>query len=183
VQDGTIARRYARALIAVADEKNAIEKVEADLTGVVEAMAQSQALSQVFGNPAFKEDERLALVEKLATELKMDGVTTTALKLFVAKDRMKYLSGIVEAYRREVDEKVGRVRAEITTAKKLGAADKKAIVAGLEERTGKKVMTTETVDPEVISGIRAQIGGTIFDGTLQTRLTRMRDALVGQGAG
>ena len=66
------------------------------------------------------------------------------------------------------------MRATIHTAKALSASALADIVRGLEKRTGKKIVADVAVDPSVIAGVRAQIGGTVFDATVRARLDRLR---------
>jgi F-type H+-transporting ATPase subunit delta len=94
--------------------------------------------------------------------------------LLVDKDRVPQLPAIADAFRDEVDAQVGRVRATILTAKPLAPQALADVVRGLEKRTGKKVVPDVAVDPSVIAGVRAKIGGLVFDATVRARLDRLR---------
>ncbi|HEY1100387.1 MAG TPA: F0F1 ATP synthase subunit delta, partial [Myxococcota bacterium] len=81
---------------------------------------------------------------------------------------------IALSFRNEVDARIGRVRATIATAKALSPADLAAIVAGLEKKTGKKVVPDVAVDPALIAGVQARVGGLIYDATVKSQLDRLR---------
>ena len=66
------------------------------------------------------------------------------------------------------------MRATIVTAKALETADLSAIIAGLEKKTGKKVVPEVEVDPSVIAGVQARIGGLVYDATVRAQLERLR---------
>ena len=84
------------------------------------------------------------------------------------------MQSIALSFRNEVDARIGRVRATITTAKALPAADLAAIVAGLEKKTGKKVVPEVEIDPLLIAGVQARVGGLIYDASVKAQLERLR---------
>ena len=104
-------------------------------------------------------------------------VTARTLALLVDKDRLGFLTAIADAFRAEVDARTGQVRASITAAKPLDDAEVREVVAALEKRTSKKVLAEVDVDETVISGLKARIGGLVFDGTVRAGLERLRAEL------
>ena len=93
------------------------------------------------------------------------------------KERVPELPVIAAAFRDEVDQRSGRVRATILTAKELSAPALAEIVRGLEKRSGKKVVPEVQVDPTVIAGVQARIGGLVFDATVRSQLERLKQEL------
>lgn len=179
MQEGTVGRRYARALLSSlagesADKLNQVESELSTLAGLLDRRAGHADFRQAMLNPIFNLDQRKAVLRALADSLKLDVVTTRFLALLVDKDRIPQLPAIALAFRDEVDQKVGRVRATIHTSTALSPSALADIVRGLEKRTGKKVIPDVAVDPSVIAGVRAQIGGTVFDATVRARLDRLR---------
>ena len=75
---------------------------------------------------------------------------------------------------------LGRVAVELTTARQLDPAMEKSMVASLEKLTGKKVRLTQVVDPTVLGGARTRIGSVVYDGTLATRLAKLKLLLIGE---
>jgi F-type H+-transporting ATPase subunit delta len=71
----------------------------------------------------------------------------------------------------------GILRARVTSAGELGVKDKKAIGDELEKQTGKKVELTVDVDASLIGGLRTEIGGRLFDGSIKTQLKRIENTL------
>ena len=90
---------------------------------------------------------------------------------------MKYLSQIDQNYRQLADELSGTLRAKVTAAAKLTAAQQQAISAELEKQTGKNVELTIDIDASLIGGLRTEIGGRLFDGSVKTQLKRIEDTL------
>lgn len=179
MQEGTVGRRYARALLSSLESEgeDKLKKVEGELTSLASLLDRREGhgdFRQAMLNPIFNVDQRKAVLKALTDQLKLEAVTARFLSLLVDKDRIPQLPAIATAFRDEVDAKVGRVRATILTAKALSPQALADIVRGLEKRTGKKVIPDVAVDPSVIAGVRAKIGGTVFDATVRARLDALR---------
>jgi F-type H+-transporting ATPase subunit delta len=181
MQDGTIGRRYARALaLALEDDLGAFQKVEGELTGLgalFEQRTGNTDFRQAMLNPSFSPETRQKILAEIGEAHGFHPVTRQLLRLLVEKERIQYLVSIAKAFQSEVDERLGRVRAHITSARVLDDASVKEIVSALEKRTGKKVVPELEVEPEVLGGISARIGGQVFDNTVRAQLERMRAAL------
>ena len=71
----------------------------------------------------------------------------------------------------------GVVAAEVVSAAPLGAAQLKAVKAGLREALGKDPELTARVDPSLLGGLKVKVGSRLFDASLKTRLDQMKFAL------
>jgi F-type H+-transporting ATPase subunit delta len=76
-----------------------------------------------------------------------------------------------------IQAKSGRVTAEITSAQPLDAGQVQQITAALEKLSGKKVTIAKREDPELLGGVVAKIGDTVYDGSLRSQLRNLRDQL------
>lgn len=164
-----IARRYAKALIAAATQAHDLESVESDLNVLSKAYQQPD-LRQFFENPVFQKSERLEFIQKL----ELSERTKRCLELMIERNRTLMLPDLARAYTRELDTKLGRVRARITTAKELTPEQLSHITGALFKRLGKEVIPEVDVSAQVLGGVRAQIGGLVFDNTLQTQFSQLR---------
>jgi F-type H+-transporting ATPase subunit delta len=179
MQEGTVGRRYARALAMALEgaPEDRLTRIEAQLSAVGKALDRrngDQALRQAMFNPSFSPEQRRAVLEQLAKAHGFDDVATSFLLLLVEKERLPQLPAIAHAFRAEVDAKIGRVRATIVTARALDTRDLTEIVAGLEKKTGKRVAPDVEVDPSLIAGVQARIGGFVYDATVRAQLERLR---------
>jgi F-type H+-transporting ATPase subunit delta len=179
MQEGTVGRRYARALVlalegAPAETLAKIEDELSSLAALLDRRTGSPDFRQAMLNPSFSAEQRRKVLDAISDANKLEPIAKTFLALLVEKDRVPQLPSIAWAFRDEVDRKVGRVRATILTAKELSASALADIVRGLEKRTGKKVVPEVEVDPSVIAGVQAKIGGLVFDATVKSQLDRLR---------
>ena len=87
---------------------------------------------------------------------------------------MNALPQIARALRDLVDEKAGRVRARVTSAKPLPALMEGRIRAAIERTTGRSVVMEKREDPALIAGMVTQIGDVVYDGSLAAELAELR---------
>jgi F-type H+-transporting ATPase subunit delta len=98
--------------------------------------------------------------------------------ILVDKHRLKLLDEVIDGYRRLLDDRMGIVRAKVTAARPLNAAEQKELEIKLMERTGKQIRMEVAVDPSLIGGVVAQVGSTIYDGSVRTQLQAFKSRLV-----
>jgi len=168
------ARVYAEALFDIGIETGTIGQVHDDLHAAFDALNGLDADLRTFFNlPQFRRDDKRRIIN-LAFEGKVGRPVLGLLHVLVEKRREPLLDNIVEEFDRYLDQHEGRVRARVTTARKLDDDLLDALRSAIEERTQKSVDLTETVDPEVIGGLRVNVGDRVLDGTLRRSLQDMR---------
>jgi F-type H+-transporting ATPase subunit delta len=99
------------------------------------------------------------------------------LGLLIDRNRLDLLEEIVSTYEALLDEKLGIVKARVTTALELDANQREQIAARLHTLTGKKVRMETVVDPSLIGGLVAQVGSTIYDGSIRQQLQTFKNGL------
>jgi len=67
----------------------------------------------------------------------------------------------------------------VTAAVELSAAQRARLAKILGDAYGRQFQINATVDPEVLGGIRVQVGAEVVDGTVLARLDDARRRLVG----
>ena len=184
-----IARRWARAVISLAQEKNALNDVSADLDALGNLMSTNAELRHALQSPAFSLPQRRAVLTAVldARPAGKDAhaITRVVINLLSDKDRIPYIPLIAEMFRKEADRLMGRVRAEVWSAQPLSAEELAGISKGLEAQAikramGKEVVVKAQVDESLLAGVKAQLGGVVFDGTLKNHLRRIGEELQAQ---
>lgn len=172
---GSAGRRYAQAIFDLAREENKLEQWSNDLTAISQAFSQPQARVYL-ENPKTARDKKSQLVETvLGTR-----VSPQALKLaqlLVQRDRFSYATNILEAYTSMWNNLRGIEVAHVTTAIPVDEGEARQIQTRLAALTGKQVTLDLKVDPDIIGGMVAQVGDTLLDGSIRTRLQNLRKQL------
>jgi F-type H+-transporting ATPase subunit delta len=177
----TSANRYAKALFDVAVQEQAdLVKIERDLTDAAELMATNAELQPAVERAGVPDAARTAVMTQVAAAM---GVAPQVGKLLVllARDRkLNYLKDLAASYRERLLAHQNVVRAEVTSAVPLTADQTGALAASLSAATGKKVELSAGVDPELLGGVVARIGSTVYDGSVRTQLQRLKNELGSQ---
>ena len=114
--DGSLARRYARALIAIGTEEGCIDQLGADLAQFDQVLQLGDgALKRALSNPGVTNGERREVIESVLSKLSLHARVSAFLRLLVDKNRFAAFDGILVAYTEMADEIAGRVRATVTT--------------------------------------------------------------------
>jgi F-type H+-transporting ATPase subunit delta len=77
-----------------------------------------------------------------------------------------------------LDEKVGRVRAEVVLPSEVGKGEIKEIKKGLEKATGKEVVLDVSIDPALLGGVVARVGSIVYDGSIRTQLENIKNNIM-----
>jgi F-type H+-transporting ATPase subunit delta len=177
---GSLARRYARAILDVATAKSATERVGQDIDDLAAAYSASRDLREALTNPVFPTSQRRAVAEALLGRINASPETKNFVLLLLERERIAALPDIARELRAMVDEKLGRVRAVVTSARPLPADHVAQIQANLEKAAGKKVLLEKAEDPSLIGGVVAKLGDIVYDGSVRTQLERMREEIVSE---
>jgi F-type H+-transporting ATPase subunit delta len=172
------AARYARALFDVALKESDPVQIERDLASFVGLMSSNVELHGALTNPAIPVSAKRQIVEALAVRLDAAPPARKLLVLLADRDRLAIVPDLVAVYRERLMEHQRVVRAEVTTAAPLSQERVAQIEQRLAALTGRTVDMKTNVDPTIIGGVVTRIGSTVYDGSIATQLTKLRDRLI-----
>ena len=171
---GSVARRYARALLAIGHDQLKDDAIAAELERLAQVYENSPDLQAVLANPVFSAAQRQNVLDQIATRLMLSKTVHNAARLLLQRGRMAQLPAIARALRDMVDDQAGRVRARLISAKPLDKGTEVRIRAALGRSTGKSVVLETKEDPSLIAGIVAQVGDVVYDGSLAAQIDALR---------
>ena len=171
------ARRYARALFALAQESSAIEPVRAELAGIAAQLADTPELRAALFRPLHPVAERRAVLRSVAQRQSLSRNVQNFLLFLIDQRRIIDFDAIVAEYERLADEAAGRLAAEVIAASPLRDDQRERLRRALSARVGSDVELAVKVDRALIGGAIAKVGGLVFDGSLRTQLAQLRDTL------
>jgi len=178
VMGGSVARRYARALFGIGVDGRRFEALGAELTELATLWNDSDELRQALENPVFRPEQKRAVLESILPRVAPTPEVQRFVLLLLDRRRIMLLPAIARAYRDLTDAELGQVRAEVTSAQELAPATLDRVRRSLEQRTGKKVIVTSKVAPELIGGLVARVGDLVLDGSVRTQLDDLRNRLL-----
>ncbi len=175
-----LAKRYAEALFALADERGAVDAVGGDVEVLHEALADP-ALRAVVQSPDVTAVERERVLGKL-TEGRSE-LLRNLVGVLHHRRRLEVLFDLRPAWRSLVMAARGEVEGIAETAHPLAEADIASLEALAGRLSGKKVSLTVAIRPELLGGVRLRVGNVLYDGSLRAALdqleTRLSQAAIG----
>jgi F-type H+-transporting ATPase subunit delta len=171
------ARVYAGALFSLGREEGSLAEIAADLHAFADVLHGLDGdLQAFFTLPQLRREEKRRIIN-LAFGDKVGRPVLGLLNVLVDKRREQLFDTIVAEFDTMLDRHDGRVQVNVTSARKLDADLADALRTALEQRTHRTVVLHERIDPEVIAGLRVNIGDRVLDGTVRRRLADMRRSL------
>ena len=173
-----IATRYARALADVLGPGGDYRKVLGELEEFEKAYGESPELRAVFVSPAVTLPQKVRVLEAIGQWLGVSQVTLNFLRVLLANYRMPLLEEAVQAYRKISNDREGIVQVTITSSSELSASERESVAARFRQLTGKQVELDFRIDSGLVGGLMAQIGSTVYDGSVRGSLARIREQLM-----
>ena len=172
------ANRYATALIDLlypGQAEAGLKQLQQFATILIEEPDSRRFLE----NPALA-GRRNRLLREISSALGFDRRVANFIQILTDRNRLPILEEILTEYQRLMDHRLGIVRARVTTARTLDPAQQDELMRKLAEITGKQVRMELAIDSSLIGGVVAQVGSTIYDGSVRQQLQAFRTRLVGE---
>jgi F-type H+-transporting ATPase subunit delta len=167
---------YAEALFNVARAEGNLEQVESELFRFAQALERSDELRETLTDAHIPAARRQQIVEDLLGG-KATAVTTALVSMVVGTGRARDLPAIIRRLVEMSAAEANREVAEVRSAVELTPDQRERLTKALNAATGKQVEVKVIVDPSVRGGIVAQVGDTVIDGSVRTRLEQLRNVL------
>ena len=168
------AKRYAQALFAIANENDAAE-AWLDELGQAQAALDDPTVRAYLETPRVRTEEKLDVVTRLLEG--REPMVANLVGLLAARRAVPALGAVTDAYGELLNEQLGRVRAEVTTAETMSSAQRRKLSSSLGAALDKQIVLDTREDPEIIGGIVVRVGDQIIDGSVRSRLAALKRKL------
>ena len=175
-----LARRYARALMSVAEEQKAVDTVANDFSLIDRALVMSRELKLMLASPVVRESRKNAVIREIFAK-RISALTLAFLELLITKHREVHLQEMIAQYHALRDELRGVIAVDVHIAVDLEKRQEKALAEDLARRTGKTVQIRLVKDPAIMGGLVVKIGDTVLDASVRHQLAKLREAFAGAG--
>jgi len=173
-----VAKRYAEALFQLANEKGILSEVGADLKEVKAVFESNKDFAAVLGAPKVSATKKKEIIQNVFAAAQPAVVNT--LQLLVDKKHINDVVAVVNVYETLAAAASGSAKAVVTSTRELTSEEREAISASFGKLVGvEKLDITNEIKPELIGGIRVQIGNYIYDSSLAAKLEGLKRTLVG----
>lgn len=175
-----VAHRYARALVDVVLAPGSLLKPDdavAQLRAVDNILAASAELRTALLTPAIQTSRKHAVMARLIERLGGAPLIRNFVNVIINHRRIGIFSDIREAFEQTLDERRGFVRAEVVSAAPLEQGRSASLESELSRLTGKRMRLRFNVNPDLLGGVLARIGSTVYDGSVRGQLQQLRRRL------
>jgi F-type H+-transporting ATPase subunit delta len=175
-----VVNRYGSALVDVVLSTGSDVKpadAVAQLRAFDAAAKESPALRSILASPAVSAQRKRAVIRRLADAIGASRVVRNFLLVLSDHRRAGALSEVIDAFDQLLDARLGYVRAEVRSASELTPEERERLAERLGTIAGSKVRLRFGIDPELIGGVTARIGSTVYDGSVRGQLADLRARL------
>ena len=176
MSQGVIARRYAKALINLAEKD--LENTGKSLTALADVFSNSAELSEVLSDTKVSSQIKQNVLKEILKKIKVSKLVDTFIRYLLAKRRIVLLPNIERAFNLFLQEKLGRIEAGITVAQEMSEVTVGKLEKAISRYSGKEVTVNITIDPAIIGGIVTRIGSVVIDGSIHTQLNQIRQSII-----
>ena len=172
---------YARALLNLARQDNALDEITEDLRGIGELMKTNAGFAQLMTAVTLSPEEHYAILEKIFGG-RVHRLTLETLKAMARRSRLMFLGGLAEGFVSLLKSASGRIDVEVISAAELSAQTLGRLTDAVGRATGKTPDLTVTQNPAIIGGVQVRVGDTLIDASVESQLQKMKEKLLRGGA-
>jgi F-type H+-transporting ATPase subunit delta len=174
----TSATRYARALFDIAVKEADVDQVGRDLDRLAAAVDGHEELRRILMGAGVPRAVRVGVARAVAERLALAGPLAKLVDLLADRRRLELLPDVAVVYRERLLIHRNIVPARVTSAAPLSPERLAALSERLSQATGKQLQIEADVDAALIGGLVARIGSTVYDGSVQTQLRKLRQQVI-----
>ena len=173
-----IADQYAKAIFELASEQNQLDDVLRDLETIQKLITENPSFVTVVTASDLTTTDREQLLQTL-TKGAAESIQNLV-KLLVRNDRIDILSLVIDQFVNHYNEAKGIVDVKATTAVALDDQRLDKLATVFATKTGAKQVNIENVvDSSILGGVILQSQSILIDGSLQTKIAKMKAQLLG----
>ncbi|MGE5370506.1 MAG: F0F1 ATP synthase subunit delta [Solirubrobacterales bacterium] len=172
----SVARRYAEAFFAIAQEQNKIDEYLNELETVFGTISADEEFSRFMNYLLIPPADKKDVLNKVF-EGKVSVSTLNFARLVIDKRRAAYFGVILNEYKSMADEVNNVIKADFISAKPVSGDDIAELEKALSEATGKNVKINTSVDPALLGGVKIRVGDRIIDASVVKKLQMLKTSL------
>lgn len=173
-----VGNRYAKALLSVALEHGIQDEVMNEVDALVKWLDETPAVRRHFSNITVEKSEKKRVVLELLPHMGLGRYVANLLRVMADNGRLDRIREVADSYRFLLRQSKGILGVDVTTAGPLVDAERDQIRQAITARTGKEILLEESVDPEIIGGLRFRIGSSLYDASVKSQLSQMKHSLI-----
>ena len=168
---------WARALLELAETQQQMEPIGAELAQIATIARDDSTFARFLADPSVSQQQRGEIL-KTAFAGKVNPLLSSFLGVMNARNSLRSLVEVADAYQDLLDEKLGKVEVDVTVAQSLSPQDLNAVRKRISEALKKDAVVHQKVDDRIIGGMVLRVGDRLIDGSVKAQLEAMHDQLL-----
>jgi F-type H+-transporting ATPase subunit delta len=178
VKTSRVAKRYARALLGLSNDRGQLQMWGAELERLARVI-ETPEIDAAFASPEVSVAAKIRALASITEKLELSFPVRSFTAVVARHGRIPDLPSVAQAYGTMLDELMGRARATLTFAVEPEDADVQRIVAKLEQLAHKQIIPTIKLDAALLGGVIVELEGRTYDGSLTNQLMQAQQRLAG----
>ena len=173
-----VANRYAKALVEIGDLHGDLVLLQHELGEVVALVRENTDMQRLIANPLVLPKQKAYVFDAVMRQAGISMTLGNFFKVVTEGGRLGLIYEIEQAFNALVDQKAGVMEATVVSAAPLSDQQARQLTATLGQRTGKSIRLIQKQDPDLIGGLKVQVGSTLLDASLQGQLHQLKTQLL-----
>lgn len=165
------------AVVKAADRSGEADRLEEELFAFSQLVSDNPELRDALSDPARSAEDKRELLRGLLEGKVTDGTMRLAAQSTSGSHRT--VSVALDVYQKVAAKHRNRLVALVVVARPLQDDEAQRLTDALSRQYDRPVHLNTLVEPEVIGGMRVEIGDDVIDGTVSSRLDEARRKLAG----
>lgn len=169
----TVASRYAKSLIDLAQEQNNLEAINNDMNFFLHTLKANPQLKAVLGNPIISQAKKIAILSDLFSG-KVDKLSISFFNIMVNKGRGEVLYATAQEFNNQYNNIKHITKATVVSATALSEANKSKLLDEVKAAVGGEVILDAKTDPSLIGGFVLTVGDRQVDASIANSLKKLK---------
>ncbi len=171
-----IAKRYAKALLSLAEENRIMDEAYKDMSTILDTFEKNRDLKIILNSPIVRESKKMNII-KGVFEGKIDELILKYLLIITRKKRSVMIEPIAEEYRILHKQKLNIETVIVITAQKLDTETQQQVLKVARKVTDKKIEFQNEIDTSIIGGFILKVGDYFYDASVKRSLINIKKKL------
>lgn len=176
-EDEILHGRYARTLMAVAQESGRLDKIAKDIEAASQGIGENKLFAKIFSHPGIGKEDKQKLLEAFSKKAKFCQEFVYFLKLLAQNSRLNIIHGILLRYQDLYNLHKARQKVIVQTAVSLGREQINRLKTILGEILNKDIFLEQVIEPSLLGSFKLRIGNKTYNFSLVNRLKFLEERL------
>ena len=166
-------KSYALALYEISKENSETDKIENEMKSFQQLLKESSDFKEMILSPTVSKEDKKNVIFAITDKNNFSVNLKKFLGFVALKNRLFYLNNIIESFLNLVSKNKGELKAKLISSKKLSKDEQKKIQNDLSKDFQSSFDLDYIYDPSLIAGLIIQIGSTMIDTSVKTKLKKL----------